>query len=179
MTRILSRRLPNFRDILPVYAIIAFMVYGWTLFTYLRYLQYWLRFLNIREILAIFCYSMLADLAESLFILFILLGICLISPAKVLKDTFVVRGTSLVVCTLASVFVFLNNFTDLNAYMNMALPWAVATILGAILIAFFATRLAFVGKAARWLSDSMTIFLYIFLPVTAISLITVIVRNIV
>ncbi len=178
MIQILSKRLPKFHDILPVYAIIAFMVYGWTLVTYLRYLQYWLQFLNIGEILAIFCYSMLADLAESLIILLVLLVLCWLLPARFLKDMFIVRGALLTICVLGSILVFLNNFPDLDAYGNMAWPWTAATILASALISFFAAKLGFVGKAMKWLSDSMIIFLYIFIPVTALSFFVVLVRNI-
>ncbi len=177
LTRILSRRLPGFHDILPVYAVVVFMVYGWTLFTYFRYLHYWIDFLNVSEIFAIFCYSMLADLAESLFILFVLLGICAILPPQFLKDRFVVRGTLAVICVLGSILVFLNDFPDLNDYLLTLLPWTAATIFVAALAAFVSARSGFVARAVMWLSDSMIIFLYIFMPVTALSFVVVLFRN--
>lgn len=179
VAQIIFKRLPKFREILPVYAITAFMVYGWTLFTYLRYLHYWLQFLNLEEILAIFCYAMLADLVESLIILSVLLGICLLLPSRFLRDMFIVRGTLIMVCILGSMLVFLNYFTDLNAYMITALLWTAATVLVTVLVAVFTVRLNFVVKAATWLSDSMIIFLYIFMPITVLSLLVVLVRNIV
>lgn len=179
MLKIIVKRLPVFNNILPVYAITAFMVYGWTLLIYFRYLHYWLDFLNIGEILAIFCYAMVADLVESLIILFILLGVCIILPSRFLKDVFVVRGTLLVVCVFLSVSVFLNNYPDLNNYSGMFLPWSVITLIGAILIAFILPKISFIARAAVWLSDSMIIFLYIFMPVAALSLLVVLVRNLV
>ncbi len=173
-----KKRLPAFRNILPVYAIISFMVYGWTILIYFRYLHYWLVFLNLGEISAIFCYSMLADLAESLIIMSFLLGICLILPSRFLRDVFVIRGTLFVICTLLSVLVFINYFSDLNAYASMVLPWFAATLVGAVFLAVFVTKIHFVARAIAWLSDSMIIFLYILMPVTALSLLVVLVRNI-
>ncbi len=177
MTQMIRRRLPIFKDVLPVYAITAFMVYGWTFFTYFRYLHYWLQFLNISEIFAIFCYAMLADLAESLLILFILMCICFVLPSRFLKDAFVVRGTLIVICVLGSILVFLNNFPDLDAYMITVLPWTGVTILVAALVAYFAVRSRFIVRTVAWFSDSMIIFLYIFVPLTALSLLVVLVRN--
>ena len=58
MFRLISNRLPKFQSLMPVYAVIVFMVYTWTIYTFIRYLPYWLNFLNVSEILAIFSYAM-------------------------------------------------------------------------------------------------------------------------
>jgi hypothetical protein len=176
-SRFISHRLPKFREILPVYAVAAFMVYGWTLITYFRYLHYWQEFLNVGEIFAIFSYAMLLDLMESLLILLSLLLVCAILPPKILKDAFIVRGTLVVICLLGSILFFLSNFSDLNSYMIIAIPWGGATIASVILAAFLAARFRFIASAAIWLSDSMIIFLYIFLPLTLISFFVALIRN--
>jgi hypothetical protein len=174
----LKKHLPPFQNILPVFAITSFMVYGWTTLIYFRYLHYWSAFLNLGEISAIFCYSMLADLGESLIITFLLLAMCFVLPSRYLRDMFVVRGTLLVVFVFLSISLFINIFPDLNAYAYMVLPWTIATFVGAVLLAVFVTKIHFIVRAITWLSDSVIIFLYVLMPVTALSLLVVLARNI-
>lgn len=175
---LLQKRLPPFQTILPVYAIISFMVYGWTILVYFRYLHYWLAFLNLGEISAIFCYSMLADLVESLIIITFLLAICFILPPRFFRDMFVLRGTLFVIFVLLSISLFIILFPDLNAYSGVALPWLFATLVGAVFFVVFVTKIHFVVRAITWLSDSTIIFLYVLIPVTALSLLIVLIRNI-
>lgn len=90
-----------------------------------------------------------------------------------------VRGTLIVILMLGSMAAFLNYFSSLDAYMFTVLPWGAVSLLVAVLVAVFAPRSAFVSRAAVWFSDSMIIFLYIFMPVTILSLLVVLVRNII
>ncbi len=80
MTRIL-RKFPAFSAILPVYAVIAVPVFGWTVTSWLWKLPSWLNFLTAGEITAIFFYAILdgfcrkyADLYPSAAALFLTAG---------------------------------------------------------------------------------------------------------
>jgi len=174
----IRKRLPDVVDIWPVYAITVFAIYGWTLLTYFRYLHYWLDFLNVEEIVAIFFYAMLADFVESLIVLALLLGLCIILPPRFFKGNFVVHGALIVICVFGSIFLYLSKYSDVNDITTI-MPWSVATLVVTIALNFILPKIRVVSRAATWLSDSMTVFLYFYLPLTFVSLIVIIIRNLI
>ena len=91
----MRKRLPEFQSIIQVYAVIAVMFAGWTITAFLWKLSAWLLLLNLGEIFIIFSYAMVASFLESMIILLLLLIVCILLPARVLRDEFVVRGTIL------------------------------------------------------------------------------------
>ena len=60
------RRFPKTQDILPVYAVIAAVVFSWSIITFFWKLQSWLIFLRSDEILSILAYTLSVDMLESL-----------------------------------------------------------------------------------------------------------------
>ena len=175
--QVIKNRLPKSQSLLSVYAVIVFMVYTWTLYVFISSFPYWLRFLNISEILALLSYAMLTNLIESLSLFFLLAGLCVILPASALKTAFVVRGTVIVICLLVAILVFLNNNTPTNLAPSQLIMRSLAVILAVIIISFVAPKLRFVATVFTWLSENMTIFLYIYIPMTILASLVVLVRN--
>ena len=176
--RFLNNRLPKFQSLVPVYAVIVFMVYTWTIYAFIRFLPYWLNFLNMSEILAIFSYAMLSDCLESLGILFLLSVSCVILPAGFLRNTFVVRGSVIATCLLGAGMVYVATIPKTSpAPLISYILWSLAVLAAAIFLAFVAAKIRFVVSAMEWLSNNMIIFLYIYIPITALSLLNVIFRN--
>jgi hypothetical protein len=60
---------PDFESVRNVYAIIVFIVYSWTLLTSFYNLPSWMFYLTAGQILSIYAYSFLMNLAESLCLL--------------------------------------------------------------------------------------------------------------
>jgi hypothetical protein len=56
--------------------------------------------------------------------------------------------------------------------------WSMISLVVIALLTFTSTRVRFMVRAAEWLSDRLIIFLYILIPLSIISLLMVIVRNI-
>lgn len=175
----LKSRLPNRDAIASVFAIIAFLVYGWTTVVFLWKLPSWLLFLTLDEILAVFAYSMVSALLESLTALAVLLFACLILPSHWMRDVFVARGTTAALFGLGSVMLYMYWFAIVGDDLLPALPlWSLGGLLVTLLFAFLSPRLRVWACAAAWLSDRLIIFLYLFLPLSLVSLLIVIYRNV-
>ncbi len=144
---------------------------------FLRFLSYWLKFLNVIEILGILSYSMVTNLLESLAILSLLLLFCAALPPKLLKEVFVVRGTFIVLCLLGFLMTFLNYFASVDEPFAQIAGWSLGILLVTGLVSAFLPRLRPAALAAQWTAENMTIFLYIFLPFTALGLILLVIRN--
>lgn len=174
----MKKRLPVFGSILPVFAVIAFLVYGWTLIVFLWKLPSWILFLTLGEIMVIFAYSMTAALLESFVILGILLLVSVLLPAAWMRDVFVARGTFAALTGLGAVMLYMYRYAVVGYdFIVQLIPWSLAALGLTVLVAFAAGRARFLVRAAAWFSDLVSIFLFLFVPVSLISFAVVLFRN--
>lgn len=174
----MQARLPSFQSIFQVYAVIVFMFSAWTITAFLWKLSAWLMILNLGEILTIFSYGMVVNFVESLLVLLALLGLSFLLPSAVLRDDFIVRGSILAAGIVGSVMAFVR--------LQMALGMAAATslwlapfavlVLTAILFVV-APRVRLLRVAVAWISDRLTVFLYLLVPLFVLLSLYVAFRN--
>lgn len=174
------KRLPESQSVLQVYAVIAVMLSAWTITAFLRKLPSWLLTLNIGEIFAVFSYSMVVNLLESLMVLVLVLVLCVLLPARFLREDFTVRGTLLSIGIIAALMV------PMRLVMKFGLGNTTGLLLGILTVLFltalllvFSTRVAILRSAVLWLSDRLVIFLFILVPLFVFLMVYVILRNIV
>lgn len=175
----MRKRLPEFQSILQVYAVIAVLFAGWTITAFLWKLSAWLLILNIGEILTIFAYAMTANFIESLLLLLVLLAACVLLPANILRDDFLVRGTILSIGLIAALMVFVGSEMQLGIESGFLL--LIAPLLVLSLMAFFlqrASQFQRVRSLAIWFSDRVVVFLLILVPLFAVASVYVIFRNV-
>ena len=178
MERIKSR-LPAQNDILPVLAVISFMVYGWTLVVFLWKVPSWVMYLTTGQILVVLAYSMTATMLESLVVLGIILILCLLLPARWLRDVFITRGSVAAILGLGTIMFFMYRFSlEGYSYISNLIAWSLVGAAVTLLLAFLSTRSKSIVKAAWWISDRMMVFLYLFIPISLISMLVVLYRNI-
>jgi len=178
MTGIL-RRFPPVSAILPVYAVTAVPIFGWTITSWLWKLPSWLNFLTAGEIGAIFFYAVLTAFVESLLVCGLLLLPCLVLPLQVFRDLFVVRGTWLAIGLNLSILGHgvwrgMTRFT----YAEVSLVfWSLASLVLVVFLAFLSARVRFMARAAVWISDRLLVFLFILVPLSILSILVVVARN--
>lgn len=179
MTTGIAQRLPDRAALLAVYSVAAVPIFGWTLTVGFWKLPSWLNYLTPLEIASIFCYAMLAALVESLVIFGVLVLLCLVLPARLLRDCFTVRGTWLAIgLTLAvlgnGLWRGLTRFT----YVEISLIlWSLLSLLFILMLAVVSTRIRFMGQLANGLSDRLTVFLYLLIPLCLVAGLVVAARN--
>jgi len=174
------KRLPKPQAILRVYAVIAFMLSAWTITAFLWKLSAWLLLLNIGEIFTIFSYSMVTNLLESVIVLLILLAICVLLPPRFLRDDFIVRGTVLSMGLIGSLMAYLGLYMQFgidSAIELLAGPFAVLILM--VFFLSFSSKFHWLRSATVWISDRLTVFLFILVPLFVILSTYVIFRNIV
>jgi len=173
----LKSRIPPSSAILPVFAVISFLVYGWTLVIFFWKIPSWLMFLTLGEILVNLAYAMTAALLESLVILGLLLLLSVILPVAMMRDVFVTRGTFAALIGLGSVMLYMYCFSEIGYSFLDKLPlWTLASLALTLLLTFLAPRVKLLVRFAAWTSDRVTVFVYLFLPLSALSLLVVIYR---
>jgi hypothetical protein len=175
----IKNKLPRLAQVYPVYAVIVILTYGWTIYWALWKLPSWLDFLPLGQIGAIFCYLMATNLIESLLALLGVIILSLILPQKWFRDLFVSRGSVLAAGVLISIMVFEYHFDKPADYFNLYPLYFLWTFLLAVVLAFLAGWIPTVRKTVEVFSENAVIFLYISLPLSLLSLIAIIVRNLI
>lgn len=176
----MRKRLPEFESIVQVYAVIAVLFAGWTITAFLWKLSAWFLLLNVGEILTIFAYAMAANFIESLILLSMLLAACILLPANLLRDDFLVRGTILSIGLIATLMAFVGSEMQFGVESGFLL--LIAPLLVLSLMAFLlqrASQFQRVRSLAIWFSDRVVVFLLILVPLFAVASAYVIFRNVI
>ncbi len=154
---------------------IALIVYTWTLLWFFWKVPSWLYFMNAGEILTTLAYSLATKSFESIVVMCGLLFLAVVLPKKWFRDVFVAHGASLAIAGLAYLMFLANQFKDKNAYPTLSLQaWTVllAAILIAVLVYLFG-QVALLRKILEMVADRMSIFTYILVPLSVISVLVV------
>ncbi|HEX6034956.1 MAG TPA: hypothetical protein VFY83_10995 [Anaerolineales bacterium] len=176
----MRQHLPDFPSVVQVYALIAAVFAGWTITAFLWKLSAWLLLLNLGEILTILSYAFAANFLESLIVLSVLLAVGALLPAPILRDDFVVRGTIMALGLVGSLMAFVGSEVWLGFENG---NWLFTPPLGVLLLTGFLLRQSAKYRRLRsamlWLADRIVIFLFILLPLFALGLVYVILRNVI
>ncbi len=176
----LKSRLPQPAEIYQVLAVIAFMIYAWTITVFLYSFPSYINFLTSGEIMTIFAYAMTSAFFESLIILGILLMVCLILPAHAMRDVFLTRGTWAAIFGIGYLMTYMFIFSRQSFELITQLPfWSLLGLLLTVGVTYFSPRFRGMVTAAASISDRLLVFIFLFAPLSLISTIVVLYRHIV
>jgi hypothetical protein len=178
----LLNRLPTRSEALPVFSLAVTFIYSWTLFRMFYEVPSWIFYLSILNILVLVAYSLAFALFESLllFAFTCLVSLCL--PARIFKSKFAAQGSLLVslVCLAAvSTQRRLGWLAALKSWQIVAYPIIFVFLLFAmaILASWIFERFPRLARLVKGLVDRFTVFTYLYVPVSLMSLAVVILRN--
>ena len=179
MDRKITNRLPALKDIVSVYAVVSFIIQMWAIHLLIEQLPAWSNYLYVSEILSVIAYRIAESFVECLFVLFLLLFFSFILPARFLRDVFITRGSAIAICFLSSIILFWKRFdSDPGVIMaNYLQTWTGVTIVLAIVFSYFSAKVDAISDFLNWVSERMTIFLYPLIPISLVSILTVLMRN--
>ena len=178
----LRTRFPARQDILPVFAVIAVVVYSWTLYRLAYFIPGWLKAMTLGESLAVAAYGFVFDLFESLLILLALLCLAFILPARLFREKFTSQSVIIVLVMAVAAITLQDNIAIFYDSQPDQFRYA---LLGALLFFVVLWLLSFIlahriGAFDRWLrslADRAIVFLYLYVPLSIIGLLVVFVRN--
>jgi len=174
----LLNRFPSWQDNLKVYAVIAALIYAWSILWLFWELPSWLYYLTVAEILPVFAYALATNLFESLLILAALNLLCFILPKKWFHESFVARSFFLVALGLGYLMFFASTFGKEGDYPKELLYLAPVAFTLSYLLGFLLTRNVPLKKLTEQVADRLIVFLYLTVPLSVLSLLVIVVRNI-
>ena len=174
MTLVLER-FPRWAQIIPVFGIILLIIYSWTLIWFFWDVPSWLHYLHVGEIMLLLAYTLATNFAESLVVLGCLLLLALVLPKKWFRDVFVARGTVLVLAALGCMIFLAEQFTDKDAYPTfwLRIPTLLAVAAAIAVLVYLGGRIAVVRRVLEALADRVSIFTYVLVPLSVLSVLAV------
>ena len=170
------RKIPSRDAVLALYAVIVFLIYSWAGLAFAWKVPSWLYFLSLGEIAAVFAYTLVSSLLESTIILSVFLGLALVLPSRLFADKFVVRGSIIIIILTFWVAMFnlvtliqLPTTNDLVSFGTVAL---LTIALGLVI----AERISVLQKILVALGNRLTVFLYFWLPLSALGMLVILFR---
>jgi hypothetical protein len=175
----LSKRLPSGGEIIAAFAICAVVVYSWPIFLFLDRVPGWLFHLELPKILSIFAYTQAFALFESLVVLGGLLLATVLLPTRLFRHHFV-GSAGAVVLVLTAWAIAAQRYDDLIRTWStqVLLSWLLVALASVVLALLLVRRSAALERSIVALAQRLTAFLYLYLPISFVSLATVLVRNV-
>ena len=172
-----SSRFPSLQENIQVYAVAATPLYAWSILWLFWQVPSWLNYLTVGEILPIFAYALATNLFESLLILAGLNLLCFLLPQNWFHEWFVARSLLLVLPGLGYLMYFASSFGKEADYPIGLLRWSPVVFILFFIASLFLSRVFAVRNVAEVIADRLVIFLYLTAPLSLLSLMIVIVRN--
>lgn len=178
---ILINRIPDKQSIISVFAVTVFLVYGWTLLTSFWKVPSWLFYMSVGEILSIYAYAFVLAFAECMFILFLLISISFVLPRNWWKDIFSSIGVVWMLVIESTVMLRLYTIRQPTQWAEFVYDqgpmWGYAVGIG-LMVSILVLRFSWLQNVIHGFAKRMVPFLYVYLPISVISLIVVFVRNV-
>lgn len=161
-----------------MYAVIVVLFYSWTIVASFKDLSAnWLFYFNLADMAALFAYSITGAFLESLVWILALLLLGFILPHKWFSENFTLYG-SILSLALAGSLIHLYSQTLTYGILDKLGVWAAAFWGAVAALVALSKMLPIIGGVIQSIAERCVIFLYIYLPLSAISLLIVIIRNI-
>ncbi len=139
-------------------------------------------YLTAGQIMSVYAYAFSVDLLESILVLAVVLFLNLtLFLALKNREEFQSRSILLVLVVLSSSMLRLHlfqSYEDPGLILSGEVTWWMVTIPLALVTAILLPKSDRIRKAVEGLAERAIVFLYIYLPLSLISLVTVIIRNI-
>ena len=170
-------RFPSLQENLQVYAVIVAFLYTWTILWLFWELPSWLNFLTVSEILPILAYALATNLLESLLVLAGLNLVCFLLPQHWFYTSFVPRSFLLVASGLGYLMVFITLFGKEAERPRGLLIGSLLVFVLLIPGSLVLGRSPIIKNLAGSISDRLTIFVYLLVPLSLLAMLFILLRN--
>ena len=179
-------RLPARNEILQVFGVVIFAVFGWSIRGFLYKIPAFTLYFGLGSNLAILCYMFAFALLESLLVTGALLLAAVVLPARALTKGFAYKGFVVILVTSIAMILFegyfrVDFFKQIMAGDDSSIPpFAIgltASVLAVIALFWLVRIQPFLQKAVLYVMEQLSVFTYIYVPLGLIGAVVVLIRN--
>lgn len=172
------KRFPSLKQLAPVYSVTVVIIYGWSILRFFWRLPSLLNYSTVAEIGVILSYLITVNLLESFAVVSIPVILSLILPQKWFFERFVTKSVLLVLAGLGYMMYIASHINAVEPFPYTLFQWAPFVFLLILAVVFILDRIPFLARILEELSDRFVVFLFISIPVSIVSFIVVLFRNI-
>jgi hypothetical protein len=173
-----KKRFPSVDQLMPVYAVIVTVVYAWSLLKFFWRLPSFLYSSTAGEIVVTYAYLNVVNFLESVVILLIPVALSFVLPDKWFYDRFTSKSVLLVSLLLGYLVYLARHIIVEQPFPYTLMKWSPFFGLLILVLVFLLDRIILLSKIAESLANRLVVFLYVFIPVSLISLLVVLFRNV-
>ena len=176
----LKDRFPSRSEIFPVYSVIVFWSYTWSILIFMFNLPSWILLTRLGEILGYFSYGVVFTFFDTLLMLGLILGTAFVLPCAWLRDDFVAVGSAIAGLLFFWVTIIQMTFGTLITWPASRFWLLLCAALASLIVSVVVIRrLPLLRKPILWLASSAGIFVYIYGFITMFGIVVVLIRNVV
>lgn len=167
------------QQVFLAFSVVAFAVFSWAILQYLNRVTAWLFYLTVPEVISLLAYTLLFALLESMLITVGLVLLAAVLPGFLFRQNFVPLTTAMIL-PLALGAMAIHYFE--NNLRAASLPAVAGALVLYVLLSFglylSVQRIPVVADRFRHTADRVSVLAYLYLPLSLVSLLIVIIRNI-
>jgi hypothetical protein len=137
----------------------------------------WLFHASLDKVGILYAYMVSVNVFESLLVLFGLIVLGFILPRQWFLEHFITKGLLLVLLSLGSLMYFDYNIQAESAFPLAMFRWSPVFVLFILLLVFLLHKIALLRAILEKSAANLVVFLYVSIPVSAISVVLVLMRN--
>jgi len=173
-----TSRIPSLKQLAPVYSVIVVAVYGFSMVRFFWRVPSLINYSTVGQVGVIFSYTAVVNLLESLIIILAPIVLSMILPGKWFFEQFVAKGVLLVSLGLGYFGYISSHINTEEEFPYLLVKWSPLVFIAILVLVFFLSRIKLLSKFLEWVAEQLEVFLFISLPVSAIALVVVLIRNI-
>jgi hypothetical protein len=175
----LFNKIPTPQQIIQVYAVGVTILFSRAIITTIQDVTTrWMLYFDVFEILSLFAYILSSAFLESLLLITALIVISMILPRAWFTENFVLQGSILTISFLGSIM-YIYSQTETDTLLLHIKEWSVFFISITVLLILFSQINQTFRKIIETVAERCTVFLYVYMPITILSIIVVVIRNVV
>ena len=173
-----ASRIPSLKQLAPVYSVIVVAVYGFSMVRFFWRVPSLINYSTVGQVAVIFSYTAVVNLLESLIILLAPIALSMILPGKWFFDQFIAKGVLLVSLGLGYFGYISSHINTEEDFPYLLVKWSPLVFIAILALVFPLSRIKLLTRLLEWIAEQLEVFLLISLPVSAIALVVVLIRNI-
>lgn len=170
-------RIPSLAQFLPVYAVAVSILYGFSIIRFFWRVPSLINYSTTGQVGVVFSYMLAVNFIESLMVILAPVFFSVVLPRKWFYDQFVAKATIMIVLVLGYMYyisLHINTIEPFPYHLFRLLPFI---FIGIAVMVIILPRINPLNKFLEWISDQLTIFVYLSIPLSTIAVLVVIVRN--
>jgi hypothetical protein len=181
--KMITGRLPALTQITPVFAIIIFINFSWAIVLSFWVVPSWLNYVALWDILAGYAYILAFVFLESLLLLALILFLAFLLPFGFLRQKFVPQAGLLVLLFTIATLIFhwltplAYDWTASQITWVSLLIFVGVILLGLSLSYWITQRIPVLEKIITGFAERASVFLILYVPLSILSIIIIIFRN--